>query len=105
MVRDQVMIRQADNPAKARSGVQGRVVRRLRLRHYFTRAALPPRRLVIWPVRDGSSAMTADRACGDMPDHAAISSTDRRHPVQSRLFGSITQTLMQGLSISARAQM
>lgn len=72
---------------------------------YFNRAARPPRRLVICFARAGNSAMISDRASGVIRDHAPISSIDRRHPVQSLLCGSITQILMQGLSISALAQM
>jgi hypothetical protein len=45
------------------------------------------------------------RASADMRDHSPISSIDRRQPVQSLLSGWITQIFMQGLSISARAQM
>ena len=74
-------------------------------KNYFSRAARPPRRLVIVPARPGNSAITADRASGVIRDHAPISSMLRKQPVHSRLFGSITQILMQGLSISARAQM
>jgi hypothetical protein len=73
--------------------------------NYFNRAARPPRLLVIWPARVGSSAITVARASTDMRDHAPISSIDLRQPVQSLLSGWITQILMQGLSISARDQM
>jgi len=72
---------------------------------YFNRAARPPRRLLIWPARDGSSAITSDLASGVIRDHAPISSIDRKQPVHKRLSGWMTQILIQGLSISARAQM
>jgi len=72
---------------------------------YFSRPARPPRRFVIWPARDGNSAMMSRRASGVMRDQAPISSIERRQPVHRRLLGSMTQTLMQGLSISARDQM
>ncbi len=73
--------------------------------HPFNRALRPPRRLVTCPARLGSSAITSRRASGVIRDHAPISSIDRRHPVHSRLSGWMTQTLTQGLSISARDQM
>jgi hypothetical protein len=39
------------------------------------------------------------RNSGGIDPHEAISRRERRHPVQSPLAGSSTQTLMQGVSM------
>lgn len=50
--------------------------------------------------RPGNSAMIRDRSASDSDDQPAISSSDRAQPTHKRESGSITQTLMQGLSMA-----
>jgi hypothetical protein len=71
----------------------------------ISRAVRPPRRRAIRPARAGSSAMIAVRVSVVRRDHAEISSMVRWQPTQRRASGWMTQTLTQGLSISARCQM
>lgn len=69
-----------------------------------SRPARPPRRWRSNPARVGSAVMMARRSSALIRDQVVISSMLRRQPVQSRASGWITQTLMQGLSISSRRQ-
>lgn len=47
--------------------------------------------------------MIRDLISSGIEPHAAISRSVRRQPVQNPLFGSSTQTLMQGVSIGRQA--